>query len=1324
MCNTMWKSVAFYIVLATIVNGQLNRPTSSQNNPFGIQNSKPYNTDSVNNDNLGQNLNAAGVGTPNRNYQYSYTSYGGTNNNLNFNTIDNIDPNSYCPQNWLAFRGNTCIRFVKSPKRSWNEAQKICKAYNGNLMNIDSMEKHAFVMKQLILKNERQNRFYISAKQTSLNNWENDNHTPFISASDTISYDDEDQGNFDYDEYDPNDPRFREESYNNPKWDDTYERKRQKSRLVYGFSTLRDKWMFIPTRPAQKHLFICESEELWDINNINLIAEDNREFDYGIEVVDVLKVPRGPFFIRQPVDTVFDTSRRSIRNYVTLKALAGGYPTPTYNWFKEEFINDTLTFTLIDPLNDRHFILSGGNLLIQSPDQTRHQGRYHCVASNKFGLIMSETVKLNFGFIMEFTMKRAAETGNMNWGKAIFCDPPTHYPAVKYYWSRNYFPNFVEEDRRVFVSYDGALYFSALEEVDRANYSCTVKTVSDTGRTGPLFPLRVNPHSNYQSLIIANSFPKVFPEAPIAGEDIRLECMAFGYPVPSYNWTRRDSPLPRNAYTLSYQRVLILPNATINDNGIYTCTITNDRKSISKNLTLSIQQMPTFTIPLHDKVKDNNGNVTFICESFAIPDVNYTWYKNSERLNIDTLNLDKYIMQDNILTIKYLDPRGDDGMYQCKAENQIRGVYSAAQLRVLSMKPSFKKHPLELEIYAVHNGNTTIECKPEAAPLPKFTWKKDGNVIGHGGHRKILPSGTLIIAPTSRDDEGIYTCVATNSYGADESSSRLIVLRELRFTQTLRARIITNVGEVLFLRCEVEYDDVLDVAFIWRHNGQRLGDVDEHILDVNTGRIIVDGNTLEIRNLSLLDTGDYECIATSAVNQIASKSAVVVQGPPGAPGGVKVIDVRKTTAVIEWIDGADNGRRIASYNILGRTNWNRTWVVVAENVEALEVDRYTFRKRSEIQNLTPWCGYEFSVAAINDLGVGIPSVPSPMFRTQYDVPYIAPHNLGGGGGKIGDLSITWDPLTPMEQHAPGISYKVFFRLHNTLTEFATEVINKSIGNAVVSVPIANYFTKYDVKVQASNEFGMGPVSDATVIYSAEDMPQIAPQQPVAMSFNSTALNVTWLPVEQSREIMRGKLIGHRLKYWKKDHQEEDAVYYLSRTTRSWALIVGLEPDTYYFVKVMVYNSAGEGPESERYLERTYRKAPQKPPSSVFVYGVDPSTVRVVWRYVSPTIDEEPVSGYKVRVWEADLDMATANDTYISLGSKLEAYINNLTPGKSYKLRVLAYSNGGDGRMSSPTFNFIMGITNSRNSAIPETRINKAVLAGLVMVWYLLFQQNH
>lgn len=777
-------------------NNPLNSP-----NPLNPLHPNEFNNPQVNQFGGGTNLNQPDYGTQN----YA----GGGQQNFNYNTygnsIEGIDINHYCPEHWLAYR-NTCFRFIRSPKRNWFHGKKICQAYSADLANIDTLEKHSFIMKELIVQNQKQNRYFISAKQTSYNNWVNDDNTQLIQLDDGFAYEDtaaekdllnsqfrnEDSNfarnnnnqNFNLNQnlnnQNNNKNRYNQgKTPNNPFANPNYEKMLAKDRLVYGFSRQKGRWVFIPTYDYEENLFICESTTLYNQNNINIIADDKRTYEYGQDIVDVRKITRGPFFIRQPVDTTYDTGKSKYVNDVSLRCLAGGFPTPSYTWYKEEFVNDNLTFFLIDPILDGQYTISGGNLIITDPKQTKHQGTYHCVAENKFGRIISESVELNFGYIMEFNLKRSAESGDMNWGKSLFCDPPQHFPGVKYYWSRDFFPNFVQEDQRVFVSSDGALYFSALETVDRANYSCTVQSlVSATGRNGPFFELRVKPHPNYQALIFANSFPKVFPEAPIAGEEIRLECMAFGYPVPSYNWTRLEGGLPRHARLESYNRILIVPNATINDNGDYQCTVRNDRKSLSKTITINIQMRPNFTIPLRDKIKDFNSEVNFICEANAIPDVNYTWYKNGNLLERETMDKDKYIIQDNVLTIKYLDPDKDNGMYQCKAKNQLRGAYTSGQLRVLSMKPSFKKYPLESEIYAIYNGNTTIECKPEAAPRPKFQWKKDGNIIGAGGHRRILPGGTLIISPTSRDDEGVYACVATNSYGTDESRARVIVLRK------------------------------------------------------------------------------------------------------------------------------------------------------------------------------------------------------------------------------------------------------------------------------------------------------------------------------------------------------------------------------------------------------------------------------------------------------------------------------------------------------------------------------------------------------------------
>lgn len=49
--------------------------------------------------------------------------------------------------------------------------------------------------------------------------------------------------------------------------------------------------------------------------------------------------------------------------------LGGGYPTPTYQWFKEDYENDRLTAREIDPLSDPRYTISGGTLIIHNPQQ-------------------------------------------------------------------------------------------------------------------------------------------------------------------------------------------------------------------------------------------------------------------------------------------------------------------------------------------------------------------------------------------------------------------------------------------------------------------------------------------------------------------------------------------------------------------------------------------------------------------------------------------------------------------------------------------------------------------------------------------------------------------------------------------------------------------------------------------------------------------------------------------------------------------------------------------------------------------------------------------
>lgn len=119
----------------------------------------------------------------------NYDPFNRGSTSTGFDYIDN-EVQNYCPEHWISFR-QTCYRFIRSPKRNWLEAKKICKAYNAELLNVDSIEKHSFILKQLIIQNQRQNRFWISARQTGPNSWANDDNSPFLVLEDSFAFDED-----------------------------------------------------------------------------------------------------------------------------------------------------------------------------------------------------------------------------------------------------------------------------------------------------------------------------------------------------------------------------------------------------------------------------------------------------------------------------------------------------------------------------------------------------------------------------------------------------------------------------------------------------------------------------------------------------------------------------------------------------------------------------------------------------------------------------------------------------------------------------------------------------------------------------------------------------------------------------------------------------------------------------------------------------------------------------------------------------------------------------------------------------------------------------
>ena len=139
------------------------------------------------------------------------------------------------------------------------------------------------------------------------------------------------------------------------------------------------------------------------------------------------------------------------------------------------------------------------------------------------------------------------------------------------------------------------------------------------------------------------------------------------------------------------------------------------------------------------------------------------------------------------------------------------------------------------------------------------------------------------------------------------------------------------------------------------------------------------------------------------------------------------------------------------------------------------------------------------------------------------------------------MFILWDPLEAEEENGPFLAYRVFYRISGEEVDFRQAQTDYSQNYLSIQLNTNVYYQLYDVKVQAFNLLGDGPVSGVERIYSSENTPLPAPVRVRVKKYNATAVNVTWRGMEDTVEQMRGRLRGHRVKYWRRDEDEVEAL---------------------------------------------------------------------------------------------------------------------------------------------------------------------------------------
>lgn len=1195
-----------------------------------------------------------------------------------------------CPEQWLTY-GQSCYQFNLYQARIFDDASFSCEVDGAALVSINSKDENTFIQQWLKRDDPLRNSWFTSGITTSGQNGR-------------IQW--KDGSNF------TGDRSFWLEGKNTGAG----------RHVIYVYDGEEYKWSHREVTLA--NAYICEIPKFETFR----IMLEARGFDYGSPFKDANEIEKGPEIVVGPENVVVipDETR------AFLQCVATGHPRPTYKWYRGTNHEE------INSKTDSRYTLTNGKLTISKPQDALDAEKYQCEATNKYGSVLSRKAQLSFGVLSEFPSDDLIP--QVVWGEigAVFKCPNLHYkPDVVFQWFKDNPWNFVNTKRypHAFVSRNGRLYFSELTSSDAGLYYCLARLTAGVGAhlsttqspivTSMPTPVVVkNNAAAKRDPIIHNDFIAVFPEPTLLGQTVNMECMAFGSQPLIYYWTRKEKPLPDRTKFKGLNRILEIENVTMDDMGIYFCHVKRGQLStvVSKSVYLKVEAMPFFVHPLMSRHMDVGRQLVWRCVVLAFPLAQFAWYKNSKLLRDgqDGIEIDG-----NTLKIKSLVDSLHNGMYQCVATNNHGSSYSSAQLRVLSFKPIFAKNPVTAEQFACLGGSIMLFCQPEAAPFPTFNWTKDGYFITPKTNPRatIFPNGNLVLNDVKAEDGGIYKCIAKNSKGEAASSGKVKVVRHSSISQKPRNTTVL-VNETAFLYCHGSVPRSIDHIYNWFFNGKQI--------DINRNQHYIMGTSnqqlgLYIRSAQLRHAGRYKCVLQTPIDFAEAEAMLDVIGPPNSPAGVYAEPVmsNKRAYRLHWTDGNDNGSPIQFYNILAATHHSPVYKTLLEDIPEESTLQYDSGQRTFlVGELRPGLLYSFQIRAKNYHGLGPPCEPSVFYSVPQAPPEKVPDHVGGGGGSVGTLKITWTALLIEDQGAKGIGYNVYWReSFKEPWNFAKLKGDHSEFNTLVGRD--KFYTEYEVKVQAFNNHGAGPNSSIVAIYSAEDLPVLAPNSVSGYGYNESAIMVTWNPMDDKRETIRGKILGYIITYWNRWQEDPVRTGVSYPGQRSSGLITGLAfYDSDHFIYVQVYNSAGVGPPSGQITVTTKGEAPLLYPRIIQVFSHSPTSILITWRGIPTGNTEEALKGYKIIYWGMKENFHDARVVSVDRDEN-EGVVDGLKKGVLYKARVRGFSNGGDGKLSAMIYFTLGGQVrldlNMATIIAASRRTDSTCLIALLGfgVWYLL-----
>lgn len=965
----------------------------------------------------------------------------------------------------------------------------------------------------------------------------------------------------------------------------------------------------------------------------------------------------------------------------TLECEASGVPEPSYWWTKNGVRFDYVAY-------DRRMSQKPklGTLVFSKPENV-DEGLYQCFAENDFGISVSNSVFLRRSELSSFPEEKTREFVVEEGDPYTFeCNPPSGYPKPMIFWMIMSSAGTLQSinSTRLTVDPEGRLHFSNVtkaDQLDNALYACSAtshyRTEYKVGRKTKLIV-----HS--RSTGLSNSHPPIAQYlspptvAALRGQRLTLHCIYGGTPLPDVVWRKKGGSLEGNRFsTQNFGKTLVIYRVDDEDEGTYECTASNGHGTrMTHAVTVTVSSEPYWIRAPNNTNVAQDESIQFECLAEGKPKPNLEWLLNGQPLSSQkrpSVRIDGSTL--SIDSIK----KTDMGVYQCNASNIHGYAFSDFYLNVLDLPPIVIEPPEKVAL-AVQASTITLRCRVFGAPKPKIKWRRE-NVELSGGRYKVLDNGDLQIDYVMPNDQGVYQCRAANKFDEVNVEGELHVKARTTILQEPES-IELSAGKRAVLRCNAESDPSLTMEVIWLFNGKKID------LESDPRMIQSMDNSLSITKTKELDSGNYTCLAKTALDQDSASATLTVQDVPNPPK-ITGLDCDSFKASVQWTPQGDRRAPILSYEIQQNTTAKPDVWEVAFYVVPASDPRFTL-------TLKPWMNYTFRVIARNKVGQSLPSEPSGTCTSDKAQPHTNPIEVKGRGTTPNNLVISWTPMDRQHHNAPGFFYKIYWRRDDAPdSDYNTHIIAdwKESKYVVTNQPT---FVPYRIRVEAHNSLGQSTMQPDEVIgYSGQDIPTQEPRNFKLIKLISPTKGLfSWDPVPM--DSIRGRFRGYKIQAWADGDNRETRLQEVMLGNSTVAEVEILKAFANNTAQVMAANELFTGPPSNSIMVSTPEGVPDAV-QSLIATPMGSNAFYLIWK--RPEKINGILIGYEIYYEEVigtELKDKLKRFPSIDDPHETKAKLAALKTNTKYRITIQAKTRKGEG---APYF--IEATTSDKGDIVPD-----------------------